>query len=319
MGLLRRRAAEATEERDAASPQHGAYRIEVDSERHRFRDDGPTFSFWGSAKVVLILSVLLWWLPQSAGYMVAGYVGGRRAGSPWRAVLAALIPVIVIFGATVAYDNGYARGQIDFVVGLPGAVATGIGSAVPFLQPYVQFLVEYLTTFVLAIQKLFGMGSNGYMVTIVFAYIGGIVADQTRREIDAKGSEAGSAKVNIVQPIVERLHLGGRDPDAVRPIPADRLVEPSRAARRARAHPGSLADLHKVAAQVDARHPSRMEARRRPAEEDDEDEEEPARVSDRLEREPAPHRSRDEAAQMQRFVERALRNYDRSGHRRPRE
>jgi hypothetical protein len=306
MGLLRRRAAEAPEER-GAPPHHGVYQVEVDSERHRFHEDVP-FSFWGSAKIVLLLSILLWWLPQSAGYMVAGYVGGRRAGSPWRAVFAALIPVIVIFGVSAAYDNGYARGQIDFLAGLPAAVANGIGNAIPFLQPYMQFVVEYLTTFVLALQKLFGMGSNGYMVTIAFAYIGGIVADQTRREIDAKGSGSGSARVSIVQPIVERLHFGGHETEGVRPVPADHLVgAPHGGVHRWRDRPASLGELHKVAAQVDTRHASRMAPRKRPEEEE-------------VDRAPLPEHeaavrpahTKESSAEMQRFVEKALRNYDRS-------
>ena len=81
MGLLRRR--------DSGDPgrddrlRHGVYRVEVDSERRHFHEEVP-FSFWASAKVIFLLSVLLWWLPQSAGYMVAGYVGGRREGAPHR-------------------------------------------------------------------------------------------------------------------------------------------------------------------------------------------------------------------------------------------
>src|SRR3990170_7763066 len=130
MGLLRRRAAEAPGERDAP-PRPGVYQVEVDSERHHFHEDVP-FSFWGSAKIVLLLSVLLWWLPQSAGYMVAGYVGGRRAGAPWKAVVAALIPVVLIFGMNASYGAGYGRAQIDFLSGLPTSIASAVGGAVHF-------------------------------------------------------------------------------------------------------------------------------------------------------------------------------------------
>ena len=308
MGLLRRQDSEAPRERDEP-PRQGVYQVEVDSERHHFHEDVP-FSFWGSAKIILLLSVLLWWLPQSAGYMVAGYVGGRRAGSPWRAVFAALIPVVIIFGVSAAYDAGYARPQIEFLAGLPASIATGIGDAVPFLQPYTQFVVEYLTTFVVALQSLFGMGTNGYMVTIAFAYIGGIVGDQTRREIAARGgSSSGSASVRIIQPIVERLHLGGHAPETVRPVRADRLVgaHPS-GVHRAHGHPSSLSDMQKVAAQVDSRHAARAPPKS-PATAEDEEAREAPRETER----PAPaHPSRDQAVEMQRFVERALRNYDRS-------
>jgi len=223
MGLLRRRDA-GDPERDE-SPRHGVYRVEVDNERRHFHQEVP-FSFWASAKVIFLLSVLLWWLPQSAGYMVAGYVGGRRAGAPWKAVVAALIPVILIFGVNASYGAGYGRSQIDFLSGLPTSIATAVGSAIPFLEPYSKFVVSYLATFIEALQRLFGMGSNGYMVTIAFAYIGGIVADQTRREI---GSKSGSAtSVNIVQPIFQRLHHADRE--YADREDRDEVVAPARAA-----------------------------------------------------------------------------------------
>src|SRR5256712_7463892 len=128
MHLLRRRDSEAPERVD--DPRNAVYRVEVDSERHRFHEDVP-YSFWSSAKIIFLLSVLLWWLPQSAGYMVAGYVGGRRSGAPWKAVIAALIPVFIIYGVNAAYDHGYARSQIDFLTGLPASIATAIGASSP--------------------------------------------------------------------------------------------------------------------------------------------------------------------------------------------
>ncbi|HTD81222.1 MAG TPA: hypothetical protein VK723_03620, partial [Thermoplasmata archaeon] len=245
-------------------------------------------------------------LPQSAGYMVAGYVGGRRAGAPWKAVVAAFIPVILIFGVNASYGAGYGRSQIDFLSGLPASIAAAVGNAIPFLQPYTTFVIAYLATFLEALQKLFGMGSNGYMVTVAFAYIGGIVADQTRREI---GSKSGSGtSVNIVQPIFQRLHhadreYSGRDD-------RDEVVVPARSVRRVHAAHGrssSLSEYRKVPAQIlSSRHA--LPPRRRPREEE---EEEPVRI-----REPAPpaHRPRESAQATQRFVERALRNYDQPRH-----
>src|SRR3972149_2078714 len=86
---------------------HGVYRIEVDQEVGRFHRDGPAFSFWSSSRIILILSFLLWWI-QPAGPMIAGYVGGRRAGSPWKAVVAALLPVFTILLANYAYAHNFA-------------------------------------------------------------------------------------------------------------------------------------------------------------------------------------------------------------------
>ncbi|TLZ67439.1 MAG: DUF456 domain-containing protein [Methanobacteriota archaeon] len=303
MGLLRRR---DSRDHDRDEPRHGVYRVEVDSERRHFHEEVP-FSFWASAKVIFLLSVLLWWLPQSAGYMVAGYVGGRRAGAPWKAVIAALIPVILIFGMNASYAAGYGRSQIDFLSGLPASIAAGVGSAIPFLEPYTKFVVAYLATFIEALQRLFGMGSNGYMVTIAFAYIGGIVGDQTRREIGAK-DRSGATSVNIVQPIFQRLHHADRE--YVDREDRDEVLVPARSVRRVHATRGrgsSLSEYRKVPAQIiSSRHPA-LPPRRHPQEEEDE-EPEPVRI-----REPPPptHRPREASQQTQRFVERALKNYER--------
>lgn len=296
MGLLQRRDPYDAEEADGP-PRHGVYRVEVDGERHHFHDEVP-YSFWSSAKVIFILAVLLWWLPQSMGYMVAGYVGGRRAGSPWKAIFAALIPIVIIWGMATGYDAGYARPQIDFLAGLPASIATAVGNSVPFLQPYTQFAVEYLTTFVRALQSLFGMGTNGYLVTVAFAYIGGIVAAQARREIEARDGSA-STNVSIVQPIMERLHL-----DRPHEAPAGPHVATVRHAHH-RGHPETFAEYRKIPAHVVSRHAHAP--RHRPAEV----EEEPRRAEPTEEEPPKPaHRSRDHAAETQRFVERALRQYE---------
>jgi hypothetical protein len=55
-----------------------------------------TGSLWSGAFWMFLLSVLLFWLPF-IGPLLAGVVGGKKAGSLGRAVLAAFIPGI-IFG-----------------------------------------------------------------------------------------------------------------------------------------------------------------------------------------------------------------------------
>ncbi len=44
---------------------------------------------------MFVLSVLLFWLPV-AGPLVAGFIGGRKSGSVGNAILAALLPGILI-------------------------------------------------------------------------------------------------------------------------------------------------------------------------------------------------------------------------------
>jgi hypothetical protein len=44
---------------------------------------------------MLVLSIVLFWLPL-LGPLIAGFVGGKAAGSPGRAFVAALLPAIVV-------------------------------------------------------------------------------------------------------------------------------------------------------------------------------------------------------------------------------
>src|SRR5437870_4899673 len=340
----------------------GVYRIEVDNEVGRFHGDGAPFSFWSSSRVILILSFLLWWI-QPAGPMIAGYVGGRRAGSPIKAVIAALMPVFAIYIANITYAHNFASHQIDFVATLPMVVSDAAASILPFLLPYKEFMVAYMQGFVEALTSTFGMGTNGYLMVVIFAYIGGLIAEQTRRELLSRSGSGASLGVNLVQPI-----LGARPyvDDEEEAYEEDEEVHRSRRPVRARAHghpaavgaPGRtrhrrghadyLEFLRKVPAElgesggyslVRPRHRDEEEA------EDDEDEGEeivatrthrvshghaaerrehrhPAHVRTDEEdeeteaREPptrAPRmRTQAEERAIQRFVERALKNYDHS-------
>ena len=47
--------------------------------------------------IMVILSVLLFWLPV-VGPLLAGFVGGRKAGSPGAAFVAAILPALVAGG-----------------------------------------------------------------------------------------------------------------------------------------------------------------------------------------------------------------------------
>src|SRR5947208_7033529 len=252
-------------------PHHpGVYRIEVDGEAGRFHGDGAPFSFWSSSRIILILSFLLWWIPP-AGPMIAGYVGGRRAGSPIKAVIAALMPVFAIYIANITYAHNFASHPADFVAQLPMAVGDAAASILPFLIPYKQFMISYLQGFVQGLATTFGMGTNGYLMVVIFAYIGGLIGEQTRRELSYRTGSGSSVGVNLVQPVI------GARPHR---ISHGREEEP----REPREH----------------RRPSHARAER-----EDEDEarpEPPAR--------PTHVRSQAEERAIQKFVERALRNYD---------
>lgn len=358
MGVLRwllwpRRRSEEVEEEPAkprrkhrTSSHPGVYRIEVDNELGRFRHDGPTFSFWASSRIILILSLLLWWI-QPAGPMIAGYVGGRRAGAPWKAVLAALLPVFVILVANYSYAHNVAARQIDFVASLPTVVGDGLASILPFLSPYRDFMISYLQSFVDALRATFGMGTNGYLMVIIFAYIGGLIGEQTRRELVYRGGSQATVGLNLFQPLFGRRaeenieEESGEDEDV--PQRSRRPVRAGIAHAKGRGHRSPLdrlEDFRKIPAETVGAHAERRVAhgRRREDEGDVEEEEEDVvrgrrpthahaearheHVRAEREVEPPPRdakekrtpkpRSHEEEVAIQRFVERALRNYDRT-------
>lgn len=328
--------ARATRKRD----HPGVYRIEVDQEAGRLQGERAPFSFWSSARIILLLSLCLWWL-QPAGPMIAGFVGGRRAGSPLKAVIAALLPVLVIMIVNFAYSQGVAARQIDFVATLPGAGADALATFLPFMGPYKEFLVTYLATFVSALQTVFGMGVNGYIMVILFAYIGGLIAEQTRRELWYKSATGSSVGVNLVQPMVmpyvqaeadeddnaprrrgrpaytplavrtsRRLwKVASRSFDDFRKLPGDAVqsAPQRRTSRRARDEEREAEPEDLVIRALPRSSHGRGPARRTPHEEPPRE-----REGSRRESRPSAQRTREEELAIQRFVERALRQYDRA-------
>src|SRR5436309_15562425 len=111
--------------------------------------------------------------------MIAGYVGGRRAGSPIKAVIAALMPVFAIYIANITYAHNFASHQIDLVATLPMVVSDAAASILPFLLPYKEFMVAYMQRFAQTLTTAFGMEPNGYLIFDIFAYTASLIAAQT--------------------------------------------------------------------------------------------------------------------------------------------
>src|SRR3989442_4184577 len=84
-----------------------------------------------------------------------------------------------------------------------------------------------------ALTSTFGMGTNGYLMVLIFAYIGGLIAEQTRRELLSRSGSGATLGVNLVQPI-----LGARPyvDDEEEAYEEDEEVHRSRRPVRARAH-----------------------------------------------------------------------------------
>src|SRR3990172_3076524 len=170
-GHMRRRSRAPKAEAEPAPRAHVGMAYEDGELKHMAAR--PPFSFLSAVKYLTILSILLWWLP-TFGQMIAGFVGGRRAGSPWRGVVASLIPLLVIFSGLYLLDHG-AFGDPAAGRAWPAAGAEQVTSA-PGGGPYADFAFGYFASFLAWIPAAIAQNMSGYLVTVIFAYIGGVVA-----------------------------------------------------------------------------------------------------------------------------------------------
>jgi|GEM_PF-1205973 len=185
MGLHLRKRSRIRDEATSSLVRNGVYHIADtydDIEAKKF--DGPVvYSFWSAMKYTFALSLLLWWLPVF-GQMVAGYVGGRRAGSPSKGVVAAIIPVAFFFLFDRLVDMGIMP-TVWFGIELsPAAIMALVGTYLPVIQPYLEFVNMYLTSFFSSLQTATELGFDSYIITVAFAYIGGVLSLQNRRELE---------------------------------------------------------------------------------------------------------------------------------------
>ncbi|HEV8596036.1 MAG TPA: hypothetical protein VGR51_10970 [Thermoplasmata archaeon] len=265
-----------------------------DNELGHFRHH-PTYSMWSAMKYILSLSLVLWWLP-TFGQMIAGYIGGRRAGGPWRGIAAAIVPVALIVALSWGSERGLLAPWLVTLTRLPNLIGGAVMWAVPPAEPYVRFVLAYMGTFVEALKSTLNMGQNGYLVTVVFSYIGGILADQARRE--ARVGRGTSVGVSISQPIFAPFRHpveAWEDRHAERFDDLRKIPVRSAAVAAAHAAPPARGKPHKVdAPRADAG-----------AEEGARAAEEPKAKPER--RELTAH---DKEAATRRFVERALRQYE---------
>ncbi len=86
---------------------------------------------------MILISVLLFWLP-GIGPLIAGFVGGKKAGSVGSAIIAAFLPAIIVgvffffFSATLSGfpGLGFIAGAGSFVMALTGIGPMLIGAII---------------------------------------------------------------------------------------------------------------------------------------------------------------------------------------------
>ena len=204
MGMLFKRGKQDAREKGHAQKQQLApYKLasyQHDHEGKKLKSSKVVFSFWSAAKYVLILSLMLWWLPMF-GQMIAGYVGGRRAGGPWKGVAAAILPVVCLYAVVMGFETGVLPSHVFGVAIAPAAIGAALNHNIPLISPYLDFSSDYVGSFVKALEGSSPYGINTYVLTVAFAYVGGVLAEQNRREIEySSGAVTSSTTVLVHDP-----------------------------------------------------------------------------------------------------------------------
>lgn len=139
-----------------------------------------TFDFWGGVKYILVLSVLLWWIPLF-GPMIAGYVGGRRTGGPKKGLLASIVSLSIIGTIYYVLTHGLLPVSLEQIISYPVAMVSAL-EAHSAIGPYVEFIKQYWSSFFARVIGGIPFEANSYVLTIIFAYVGGIISLEKRKE-----------------------------------------------------------------------------------------------------------------------------------------
>ena len=144
------------------------------------------FSNIGSAmRFTLLISMLLWWIPI-IGQAIAGYAGGRKAGTPARGMVSTLVSVAILIGLMTVIASGFIGG-FDFLSAEPGDLIAGVGMDFPLLGTLLSYILLYMQGFFAFFGGTTSMKLNIYIITVVFGMIGGALAEAHAKEV-ARGT-----------------------------------------------------------------------------------------------------------------------------------
>jgi len=154
-----------------------------------------TFNFWSGVKYIIFLSAVLWWLPLF-GPMIAGYVGGRRTGGPKKGLIASLVGVGIVGGVYYVITNGLLPVTLTNYLSYPQSLISSSVSK-PFLEPYVRFLRLYWGSFFEHILGGLPFKPNSYVLTVIFAYVGGIISVENKHEFFNSEEDSSHIQINL--------------------------------------------------------------------------------------------------------------------------
>lgn len=210
---------------------------------------GKPYSIWSASKYILMITLMLYWLPL-VGQMIGGFIGGRRAGSPFRALLAAIIPVAVLYLISSALQSGFIPIKLQNTTYVAYLLIQSVLQKMPIASPYMNFATTYVGSFINELRTATSLKLGNYLITIAFAYVGGILSDQSRRELEYV-SRYGSPTTNILVSGRESGHR--REFQFPNPVSFLHALRPAR-----RAQPAGFANLMPVAYSANGIVPARQ-------------------------------------------------------------
>ncbi len=166
--------------------KQGVYHVPNQMYDHPFHMDSKAikkkkiYGFWPGLKYTVILSILLFWMPPF-GQVIAGYVGGRKAGTPTKGIFATLVPVVIIFLVFGLASLGALSSVEDFWNNTSESMSNTV-SSIPLIGPIADFSFEYMG-FLSDYIGLDNAWLAPYILTVLFGYVGGILSLQHKREL----------------------------------------------------------------------------------------------------------------------------------------
>ena len=147
--------------------------------------------------LTIVLLFVLGWIPM-IGQMVAGFVGGRRSGSPSRGLIATAVGTGTVVLILFLIVEGLRQINSALVNDPEGQIAE-IAASYPALQQIMDAVLGYA-------RALFGnadftINYASYAITIPFGIIGGIFADQAQKETRLIVERTGKVNTRVIRSI----------------------------------------------------------------------------------------------------------------------
>lgn len=157
--------------------------------------------------LTIVLLFILGWIPM-IGHMVAGFVGGRRAGSPARGFVAAFVGTMSVLLILFLIVESI-RGINSALINDPEGEIAVLTASAPLLQQLLTLFLDYTRDLFGSVD--FSINYATYMITIPFGIIGGIFADQAQKEtriIVTRTGKATARRVRSIEAFKEGKQLG---------------------------------------------------------------------------------------------------------------